>query len=136
MIIECSFSSLELNKYWKDIFAKEIIYRELNYPVLCDKNKVFFLYIEYDTLLGFCAAKQKPNNVSFCNFYVYKDHRKKGVGTALFEYRLKKYKNKYIKATATKHSKNFYIRNNFKIIKTTKNYTFFERSKDEKEKEN
>lgn len=100
------------------------VHKELGYPIFSSINHTWYLLFKDEILIGFCSAINKKNNISFNHDFIDKNFRGKGYYKKLFNERYNDYKNEYIKVVATNKSKNIFINNNFKILKTTKNYTW------------
>lgn len=92
--------------------------------VFCEKTELFGLYINNE-LKGFTGILFNKNKAIFKNHYIPKKFRGNGYFKLLFNFSIeicKALKIKTIEATCTKMSINYYLKNNFKIIKEYKNY--------------
>lgn len=100
------------------------VHKELGYPIFSSLNHTWYILFEDEQAIGFCSAINKKNHISFSHDFVHKNHRNKGYYKKLFNERYNDYKNECIKVVATNKSKDIFIKNNFKTLKTTKNYTW------------
>ena len=115
-------------KFWGlmgPIFGSKEIRKELPY-IYHEKDKVWFLKIINDNIIGFCSALEKEKEIVIGNGFVFPDNRGMGYFKELFEFRLEyilnNFEKKPIKSILKKSLYNVYNVNGFKIIKSSTNY--------------
>jgi len=93
-------------------------------------NKIWFVYMKDEQVIGFCTLEVFSAFNKFANMYVKPEFRNKGYGAKLFNFRenynTRHFKNKKIKTVVRCTSKIDY--SNFTLIKTTKQFHFYERN--------
>jgi GNAT superfamily N-acetyltransferase len=124
---EEAFGSLELAYGMFGFLGNREIYKELGYPIFIDYDMRFFILYDKDPI-GFFILRLKKNVLNICYTYVGKKYRKQGIHSYMLDFLftfISEYKT--ITASATQMSQSFYIKNDFQIIKQTKNFTWFKK---------
>lgn len=108
-------------------FADRCVRRELGMAMSSDESYTWFVAIDGDTVLGFCAAVATRAGIEFKHRWVLPSHRGQGIGRALFEARLDFAGDRPIKAVAVPSVQALFERHGFTKVRQQGRYPVMKR---------
>lgn len=122
--------SQDSERFWElmgRFFADRCIRKELGMAMSSDERYTWFVAIEGETVLGFCAAVNTPAGVEFKHRWVQPSRRGQGIGRALFDARLEFAKDRPIKAIVVPSVQSLFERRGFVKVRQQGRYPVMKR---------
>jgi hypothetical protein len=104
------------------VFGSRFIEKQVGLKIYDDSNKQWVITTINDDVIGFCSLQ--ASTISDC--FVYPNYRLQGVFNTMLDLLLSKPGN--YRAVCTKMSLQAFLNRGFQVTKTTKNFTFVERT--------
>jgi GNAT superfamily N-acetyltransferase len=97
--------------------SRRAIVKEVGGNIWDDDGKTWFVAFRSGKVVGFCAAADDGNKVTFKSAYVLPEHRHQGVYRALFAKRLSHYPGRHLRATCTNAALPAFTAHSFTVVR-------------------
>lgn len=109
--------------------SRREIVKETGFPIWDEDDKVWFISVAEDSVVGFAALRFAGETAIFCSAYVLPDYRRQGIHTTLLEVRIDYCRQNnfhHARTVASELAVPQLQKSGFVIISSTKNYAKME----------